>query len=533
MPPTAASTATPAEGRDAADEEEAEVEVSDGAGALLERMFLPDRRGRNAIIDDRASVSYGRLVERSARLGAGLLRAGITAGDRVFLCLLDTMDWPMAYLGTLLVGGVPVCADTRLGAADYETMLRESGSRLLIVSRSLYPAFDGLLQRVDSLARVVISEAPLADGGDMTVLLMPDPIREPTPRPETEAACLLSDGPRTLAWFDAVSAAPEKIEAARAEAARAETARFEAARAEAERIEAERIEAERIKTERIKTERVAAEQGSKAASGVVGVGTPQPDSLTQPLPVSDSERAGRSALPVERAEAAAGSKGANKDVDARPLAPSAAGSADAAVAAAREAAAIGAASAEAAAGILALQSAFRIEPGDRCVSTGRLCDPDLLELMLLPALSAGASLVLIAEEHGPRAIRSRLKGRRPEHLEGKSPTLLFTRLPELQQLLAEDGLPAVAGLSWRAIVLVDDQADVDGVIEAVNQQTGLPVLRARPVRVEPEPAQQSDPALDPEPTTAAVAIPETPPETSSGPDVDEGRGSVAPDSPMR
>lgn len=441
----------------------AEAEPSDGAWTLLDRMFQQDRRSRSAIVDDRASVSYGRLVDRSARLGAGLLRAGITPGDRVFLCLLDTMDWPMAYLGTLLIGGVPVCADTRLDASAYETMLRESGSRLLIVSRSLYPPFDGLLQRIDSLARVVISEAPLADGGDMTVMLSLEPIRDAMPRPANVEACVLGDGVRSLAWFDEVTAEPEKVDAARLEALRVESARLEASRRAAEWEAAER------------------ESGARAdasAGSAAGVADPREAAGTQ---------AAKAGAAVTAAVEAAATEAANE-------------------AAAAEAAFLEAAALEAAVEAAAAR-AFRIEPGDRCLSTGRLCDPGLLEHMLLPALAAGASLVLIGEDEGPHAVRARLKGRLPEHLEGKSPTLLFTDLPELRRLLADDGLPPVAGLSWRAIVLVDDEPDRDGVVEAVSTRTGLPVFRARPVRVGPDPvsarAEPTEPSTDPGPSSSA------------------------------
>ena len=390
------------------DEDDDDVESSEAGWSLLSRMFQPERRGRIAIIDDRASVSYGRLVDRSARFGAGLLRAGIVPGDRVFLCLLDTMDWPMVFLGTMLVGGVPVCADTRLDAAAYETMLRDSGSRLLVVSRTLYPAFDGLLQRIDSLARVMISEAPLADGGDMTVLLSLDPVRDATPRPETAEACLLADGARTLAWLDELIAEPARVES------------------------------------------------GGVAMPLASVGGEW--AITEPGPPAG-------AVAVAAAEAGAG-PGVASGPGALPT--------------------------------------VRIEAGDRCLSTGRLCDPSLLGQMLLPALAAGASLVLIAEEQGADAVRTRLRGYKPEHLEGKLPTLLFGSGRALKQLLVDDGLPLPAGLPLRGLVLVDPEADEDGVARAISSRSGLPVFRARAMRAEAGPAVSSPgPAPDPDPAPPA------------------------------
>src|SRR5690606_8382088 len=55
--------------------------------------------------------------------------------------------------------------------ADYDYMLRDSRAKALFVSRALFPAFDGLHNAIPSLSRVVISEAPLADGGDVGAIL--------------------------------------------------------------------------------------------------------------------------------------------------------------------------------------------------------------------------------------------------------------------------------------------------------------------------------------------------------------------------
>ena len=142
--------------------------------------------------------------------------------------------------------------------------------------------------------------------------------------------------------------------------------------------------------------------------------------------------------------------------------------------------------------------AVEVEATDRCLSTGRLCEPAMLEQVLLPTLAVGGSLLLIAEEEGTAAIRSRLEGHQPEHLEGKSPTLLFTTGPSLHRLLAEDGLPPLAGLPLRAIVLVDAKDD-EGVVEAAKGRTGLPVVRVNCID------DQAHPVVDPVPPAPVVA----------------------------
>ena len=348
MSPLEASEAPPVHGPGA------EHEPSHGVGNLLERIGQPDRRDRIAIVDDLTAITFAALSERCSRFSAGLVRAGVAAGDRVMLCLLDTIDWPTAFMGTLQAGATPVCPDTHLDSAGYEALLRESEARLLVVSRSLYPAFDGLLQRVDSLARVDISEAPLAEGGDIAVLLSLDEEAEPPPRSRRSMICRLSDGARSHAWFDAV--------------------------------------------------------------------------------------------------------------------------ADSSPASARVA----------------------IEPGDRCLSSGRLCEPAMLEHMMLPALAVGATLILIAEESGPTAWRSRLTGERPDHLEGRTPTLLFASPDALERMVAAGALPGAGNLGLRAAVIVGGPVD-DALARAFTERTGARVVAA---------ASLSDvaPVADEEVVIGAVAL---------------------------
>lgn len=378
----------------------ADADPGGGIVELLGRMEEPDRRDRIAIVDDRTAITFGALTERCNRFSAGLVRSGVAPGDRVMLCLLDTLDWPMAFIGTLQAGATPVCADTRLDAAQYEALLRETESRLLIVSRSLYPPFDGLLQRVDTLARVEISEAPLADGGDVAVLLAVDEEAEPPPRPRRAEVCRLSDGARSRAWLDAFAGR----------------------------------------------------------------------TTSHPLPLAGGS--------------------------------------------------------------------VTVEAGDRCLGAGRLCEPAMLEHMLLPALAAGATTILVAEESGPRALRPRLAGERPDALEGHAPTLLFATSGALQDLVRADALRG-ATPALRAAVVVDGDVDpalADGFVAT----TGVRIVPAVPLATPPveplvdvaagaaEPARlrklDGAPAVDPGDAPRIVGLREDPRRQASAGRDDADRG---------
>ena len=73
---------------------------------------------------------------------AGVLRSlGVRREERVLIALLDTIDWPTAFLGCLKAGVVAVPVNTLMTEDDYRFMLADSRARVLVVSEALYPRF--------------------------------------------------------------------------------------------------------------------------------------------------------------------------------------------------------------------------------------------------------------------------------------------------------------------------------------------------------------------------------------------------------
>ncbi|MEP7302030.1 MAG: benzoate-CoA ligase family protein [Caldimonas sp.] len=97
------------------------------------------RAAKIAYVDDRGSLSYGQLEDCSRRFAAGLLGLGVHREERVLLLLLDSNEWPVAFLGCLHAGVVPVAVNTLLTADDYAYMLAHSRAQAAIVSASLVP----------------------------------------------------------------------------------------------------------------------------------------------------------------------------------------------------------------------------------------------------------------------------------------------------------------------------------------------------------------------------------------------------------
>ena len=114
---------------------------------FFESNLAAGRANKPAFIDANGSWTYGQLADRAARFGAMLRAKGIRREERILICLLDTIDWPTAFLGALKAGVVAIPVNTLMTESDYEFMLSDSRARMLVVSEALYPKFAELIAR--------------------------------------------------------------------------------------------------------------------------------------------------------------------------------------------------------------------------------------------------------------------------------------------------------------------------------------------------------------------------------------------------
>ncbi|MGZ5131003.1 MAG: benzoate-CoA ligase family protein [Caldimonas sp.] len=103
------------------------------------------RGAKIAYVDDRSSLSYGALEDRARRFGAALRQTGVRREERVLLLMLDCNEWPVAFLGCLHAGIVPVAVNTLLTASDYAFMLAHSRAQAAIVSAALLPMLEAAM----------------------------------------------------------------------------------------------------------------------------------------------------------------------------------------------------------------------------------------------------------------------------------------------------------------------------------------------------------------------------------------------------
>ena len=127
------------------------------------------RGDKVAYIDDRRSVTYGEL-ERDALRFAGLLsELGVRREERIVLFMLDSVDLPIAFLGALYAGVVPVVTNTMVPAKDLSHFIAHSEARAVFASGALARTFVAALEQAETEGHhpiLVVSDPEGADGSD-------------------------------------------------------------------------------------------------------------------------------------------------------------------------------------------------------------------------------------------------------------------------------------------------------------------------------------------------------------------------------
>ena len=124
---------------------------------LLDRNLRAGRADKLAYIDDERSLTYAQLEEHSAAFAHGLLALGLQREQRLLLCMHDTVDLPVALLGAIRAGIVPVPVNTLLTQQDYAFLANDCRAPIAVVSAALLPLFESIRDRTPHLRQVIVA----------------------------------------------------------------------------------------------------------------------------------------------------------------------------------------------------------------------------------------------------------------------------------------------------------------------------------------------------------------------------------------
>lgn len=161
------------------------VEIPRDYNAAHDLLQRNAARSRKVAFIDAASggqLTYGQLSDQAHRFANALRQRGVAPETRVVLAMLDTLEWPVVFLGCILAGVVPVAANTLLTTKDFDYMLRDSRAQALFVSKPLLPTFEPLVGKIATLQQVFIA----GDDGERSVASL---IASGTPDQQVAGTC--------------------------------------------------------------------------------------------------------------------------------------------------------------------------------------------------------------------------------------------------------------------------------------------------------------------------------------------------------
>lgn len=103
---------------------------------------LPDK---TALVCEESRYSYAQLDRASSRLSLGLVRSGLTRGDRVVIFLENSAEAVISLYGVLKAGAAFVVAESMATATSLRHMLTDSGARFLISDINKSPIVEAAL----------------------------------------------------------------------------------------------------------------------------------------------------------------------------------------------------------------------------------------------------------------------------------------------------------------------------------------------------------------------------------------------------
>jgi 4-hydroxybenzoate-CoA ligase len=90
-------------------------------------------------------ITYKEISVQSSKMADLYERHSIGREDRAALLLLDAIEFPVIFWGSLKAGVVPIPLNTLLGSEVYDTILRDSRAKVLFVSKPLLAVVEPIL----------------------------------------------------------------------------------------------------------------------------------------------------------------------------------------------------------------------------------------------------------------------------------------------------------------------------------------------------------------------------------------------------
>jgi long-chain acyl-CoA synthetase len=125
---------------------------------MREVFLLARARGnRTFVVYREERVSYEEFARAALAIAEALQQAGVKKGDRVAIAMRNLPEWPAAFFGCLLVGGIATLLNAWWTGPELQYGLNDSGAKVAIVDRERLERLFEHLPNCPALERVFVS----------------------------------------------------------------------------------------------------------------------------------------------------------------------------------------------------------------------------------------------------------------------------------------------------------------------------------------------------------------------------------------
>jgi acyl-coenzyme A synthetase/AMP-(fatty) acid ligase len=132
-----------------------------GAACTDKHLHTPIAKTVAMIVEDDAmgtsQITFAELASRTDQFAQLLRNSGVAAGDRVLIRLPNSLDYPIAFLGTMKRGAISVPTSTLLTAEEVAYLAKDSGATVLVTDKAAWPALQDHLSNLPNLKQVFLS----------------------------------------------------------------------------------------------------------------------------------------------------------------------------------------------------------------------------------------------------------------------------------------------------------------------------------------------------------------------------------------
>jgi len=117
---------------------------------------LEARADKVALVSEERSMNFGEVSRQINQIGNALHKLDVRFGDCVGILCPDRAEWATTFFAAIKVGGIALGINTLLKTAEYDYILNDSRTRVLIVHDSLLSLVQPILSNAENLKSVIV-----------------------------------------------------------------------------------------------------------------------------------------------------------------------------------------------------------------------------------------------------------------------------------------------------------------------------------------------------------------------------------------